>query len=207
MTGHKKTAAISGDHEYRPWPELRHAAASLRKIAAHYEPGSAYTIMAALVMMAFSVEAFVQTLGPEVLSEEWTQEQHPAERWKVTKKLKVIGRRLGVPVDYGKSPWQDIKALLSARDDLAHAKPTLRGASGRVEILPSGEVAPDAFRPLLIEKYQPFHNLDVLNRLAQVIDHALLTLWVAAGKDERRFTMHGASAYVVTVEEPGSVAR
>lgn len=207
MTGDKKTAAISGDHDYRPWPELRHAAASLRKIAANYEPGSAYTIMAALVMMAFSVEAFVQTLGPEVLSDEWTQEERPAERWKVTKKLKEIGRKLGVPVDYGESPWQDIKALFEARDDLAHAKPALREASGRVEILPGGGVAPDAFRPLLIERYQPFHNLDVLNRLAQVIDHELLTLWIAAGKDERRFTMHGASAYVVTMEESGSVTR
>jgi len=67
MISEKKAAAISGDHDYRPWPELRHAAASLRKIAAEYKPGSAHTTTAALVMMAFSVEAFVQTLGPEVL--------------------------------------------------------------------------------------------------------------------------------------------
>lgn len=207
MASDRKTAAISGDHDYRPWPELRHAAASLRMTAERYEPGSAYTIMAALVMMAFSVEAFIQTLGPEVLKEEWTQEEYPAERWKVTKKLKEVGRRLGVPVDYGTSPWQDIKALFEARDDLAHAKPALREASGRVEISSGGEVAPDAFRPLLNEKYQPFHNLDMLNRLAPVIDNALLSLWVAAGNDERRFTMHGASAYVVTMEESGSINR
>ena len=203
MLSEKKTAAIIGDHDYRPWPELRHAAASLRKIAAEYEPGSAHTTTAALVMMAFSVEAFVQTLGPGVLKEEWTQGKRPAERWPVTQKLKEIGRKLSVRVDYGKCPWKDIKDLLEARDDLAHAKPALREASGTIEVLPGGGVAPDAFRPPLIERYEPFHNLDVLNRLARVIDDALLPLWVAAGNDKRTFTMHGASGYVVTIGASG----
>ena len=89
------------------------------------------------------------------------------------------------------------------RDDLAHAKPALRKASGTTEVLPGGAVAPDALRPLIVEKYQPFHDLDVLNRLAQLIDEALLPLWVAAGNDKLTFTMHGASAYVATMERSG----
>jgi len=68
-----------GRAPYASWPAMCHAAASLRNTARDHRVGSNHTISAALVMTAFSVEAFIQTIGPEVLPETWDAGDKPVE--------------------------------------------------------------------------------------------------------------------------------
>jgi hypothetical protein len=182
---------------YAPWPVMRHAAASLRKTAREHRVGSNHTISAALVMTAFSVEAFIQTVGPEVLPDTWIAGDKPVERWRVLDKLKAIGKATEIAVDYGSLPWSNIKELFQARDRLAHAKPDDREFELIVSV-PDGADERDVLTAALEEQFQPLHNLDKLDALAQEIDGALLAVWVAAGHDEFSFTWHGMNSWSLT---------
>jgi hypothetical protein len=156
--------------------------------------------MAALVVVAaFSVEAFVQTLGPPVLRARWTEGEGPMERWSVKDKLKAIGKAVGVAVDYGKSPWSDIKSLLEARDDLAHAKPATQLVTSTIKVPPDGKLPADLIGPLVAQKYRPLHDLAELERVANLIDDALLPMWTGAGNPASTFGIHGTSSYVVSI--------
>ena len=180
----------AGSAPYLPWPEMRHSAKTLRKIAREFPLGSAHTISAVVVMTAFSVEAFCQTLGPVVLREKWTNGRRPAERWPVLDKLREIGKATGNPVDYGKEPWNRIADLFKARDLLAHAKPDPRKFDREFEV-PEGVDPIDAVYASLKIEFQPLHNLQKLDSLAAEIDSALLPIWVAAGNSDYSFTWHG----------------
>lgn len=109
---------IKGKSRYLPWPELYHSARSLFAVAREYKPGSAHVVTAAVVLSAFAVEGFCQTLGPQVLRETWDAPKQPStgqgsevgskkakkfgdERLPVCDKLKKIGKACGVSVDYG----------------------------------------------------------------------------------------------------------
>ena len=186
-----------GRAPYAPWPAMRHAAASLRKVAHEHQMGSNHTVSAALVMTAFSVEAFIQSVGPEVLPETWNAGDKPVERWRVLDKLKAIGAATGVAIDFGSSPWSGIKELFQARDRLAHAKPNDREFDFIVTI-PDGADEWDVVNAAVEEKFQPLHDLDKLDALAKEIDVALLAIWVAAGHDEFSFTWHGMSYWSLT---------
>jgi hypothetical protein len=186
-----------GRAPYAPWPAMRHAAASLRNTARKHPVGSNHTISAALVMTAFSVEAFIQTIGPEVLPDTWDVGEKPVERWRVLDKLKAIGKATGVAVDFGVPPWSGIKELFQARDRLAHAKPDHREFELMLTI-PDGADEREVLAAALEEQFQPLHNLDRLDALAQEIDQELLTIWTAAGHDEFSFTWHGMNSWSLT---------
>jgi hypothetical protein len=186
-----------GRAPYAPWPVMRHAAASLRKVAREHQRGSNHTISAALVMTAFSVEAFIQSVGPGVLHDTWTAGDKPVERWRVLDKLKAVGNATGIAVDFGSSPWSGIKDLFQARDRLAHAKPDDREFDFIVTI-PDGADEWDVVNAAVEEQFQPLHNLDKLDALAQEIEGALLGIWVAAGHDEHSFTWHGMNSWSLT---------
>ena len=186
-----------GRAPYAPWPAMRHAAASLRKTARDHRVGSNHTISAALVMTAFSVEAFIQTIGPEVLPDTWDAGDKPVERWRVLDKLKAIGNATHIAVDFGASPWSGIKELFHARDRLAHPKPDDREFELMLTI-PDGADEREVLAAALEEQFQPLHNLDKLDALAREIDAALLTMWMAAGHDEFSFTWHGMNSWSLT---------
>ncbi len=109
---------LKGRTNYLPWPELYHSARSLFDVAREYKPGSAHVATAAVVLSAFAVEGFCQTLGPQVLHASWNPPAQPQagqddgglcikvkkfgdERLPVCDKLKKIGKACGVQVDYG----------------------------------------------------------------------------------------------------------
>jgi hypothetical protein len=187
MEPNLSTFIVEGHFDYRPWPEIRHTALVLRKLARKHRQGSRHT---AVVLTAFSVEGFCQTLGPEVLANIWFRKKKPAEGFGVLTKLKMIGKQCGVHVDYQDFPWIEIKKLFDARDMIAHPKPTRRGVS-RVVIAPVDADPRDLFYGVLNEEYEPTHNVEALDKLAEVVDAALLSIWVGAEKPEAAFLIHG----------------
>ncbi|GLQ87323.1 hypothetical protein [Dyella flagellata] len=146
-------------------------------------------------MTAFSVEAFIQTIGPEVLPTTWIT----IERKSVLHKLKEIGKATGITVDYGTLPWNLIKELFDARNRLAHAKPADREFEFILEI-PDGADEHDVLTAKLEEEFQPLHKLDKLDALAKTIDEALLLIWISAGYEDFSFTSNGMNSWSFTAE-------
>lgn len=194
---HMTRYRIEGTFPYLPWPEMRHAAWSLRRIAREHPRGSAHTISAAVVMTAFSVEAFCQTVGPQVLVDIWTSGKYPAERWSVLDKLKEIGKRTGSTINYGEAPWSEIKELFKARDRLAHAKPE-EGKVDRIIDVPDGIDVVDYYDEIREREFQSLHDVDRLERLAGDIDTALLPIWIAAGNTEGSFIWKGLRHFKIS---------
>lgn len=196
---------FEGEQDYLPFPHILHAAATLRRLARNTEKGRYHIESAALVMTAFSVEAFCQTLGPDVLGASWTTapagSKRPIERWSVTDKLKAIGREVGVPVDLGQEPWSKVVSLMAARDELAHAKHL---SSERTNInltleVPDAADPYDVIREYLRRQLFPLHNIDALDAIAADIEAGLQSLWIAAKKPAHTFGRSGITSWSATV--------
>jgi len=188
---------VSGHYRYLPWPEMRHAAAALRHVAHTHVEGSAHVITACVVLTAFSVEGFCQTLGPEIFKAEW-EGRGGKERLPVLKKLKAIGHALGVKVIYGEKPWSAIREVMEARDELAHPKPAVRKTDEVIRTAGNLDTR-DQLHVLLNAKYKPLHNLEALANAARNIDEGLLQIWIAFGESEHTFKMPGGSVWSKTL--------
>jgi hypothetical protein len=190
--------SVQGEDDYRPWPELRHTAFVLRKIAREMEQGSVHTIRAALVFTAFSIEGFLQTLGPEAFGVGWPK----IERKGFKEKVAALASHYGIVAAWDSTPWREMESLIVARNSLAHAKPEER--TFEVEMSESDFNAADGTMHSRIRAYHsPLENLARLDEMAALVDKALLSIWVAAGKNEHAFTMHGTSIYSATAIRPG----
>jgi len=199
---------FEGEQHYLPFPHIHHAAATLRKLARTTDLGRNHLESAALVMTAFAVEAFCQTLGPQVLGSDWTNppqgSKRPIERWSVADKLKAIGRAVGVPVDLGQAPWSLVVDLMTARDELAHAK-HLSSARTTINLtldVPASVDPYDVIRHHLRDQMFPLHNITVLDSLAAEIDAGLRRLWTAAGHPDHAFDQAGMTHWTGTAVPP-----
>jgi hypothetical protein len=183
---------LQGLQFFRPWPELHHTAEVLCRVAEAVEKGSAHVARAALVFTAFSIEAFVQQVGPMVLGVNWSKR---LERKGPLQKLHRIAEHVGIPVDLALSPWPEMEALFSARDDLAHAKP----ADRPIDAIVSAEAVNDLFFVTrhIRDEYHPLESISRLRNIAEISDALLIEIWVAAGQDRHTFLMFGAATWHV----------
>jgi len=84
------------------------------------QEGQLYTVMAALIFCAFTLEAYINHLGAA---------RHPdwetRERKKPAKdKLKELAKEVGITADFGKSPYSSMRSLFTFRDTIAHGRTT-----------------------------------------------------------------------------------
>jgi len=187
-----KRLRVKGQYNYEAWQEMAHAARSVRAVAREYLPGSAHTTTAAVVMTAFSVEAFCQTLGPAILGAEWK------DRSTVKDKIKAIARKVGLKADFGASPWSDVQRLMEARDAHAHAKPHAREIDSVVEVEEDVD-ARELLNKEMQRHYLPLHDLDELDRVADAIEAALLEIWTAAGRRAVEFKRLSRQSWSVSL--------
>ncbi|MEW9571327.1 hypothetical protein ABQJ54_06165 [Rhodanobacter sp. Si-c] len=194
---------FKGEQPYLPFPHIHHAAKTLRKLAGTTEMGRYHLESAALVMTAFAIEAFCQTLGPEVFGEKWTNPPdggRAMERCSVKAKLKAIGETVNVPVSFGLRPWSLIAELMQARDDLAHGKP-LPPELTKIDVtldVPDGIDPYDLVRAHMRNLMFPMHRIDRLETAADEIDTGLRRLWVAAGNPDYTFAQGSMSSWSAT---------
>jgi hypothetical protein len=95
--------------------------------------GSLFEWMAAAVFSAFSLEAYLNHLGPERFRC-WDD----LERLSVDAKFSLILESLGKRADFSCRPFQTIKTLFRLRNQLAHGK-TERAAEETIQALAPGE--------------------------------------------------------------------
>ncbi|MFP3745518.1 hypothetical protein SB816_20795 [Achromobacter sp. SIMBA_011] len=184
--------AIRDDHDYKPIADLRHGARVLLEDARQHPEGSHYKWMSAVVLLASTVEAFCQTLGPEVLKEMWDTGRNPIEKKAgPLKKLELIAKRAKVFKGHEDPRWQLLSEVFDARNGFAHPKPATMRSVCIVECrydelnLRSAEAIRNFRFPLL--------NPTRLDEVAAAVDAVLLEIWLALGKRQHDLYMQGIS--------------
>lgn len=191
---------LKGRSRYLPWPELHHAARSLFAVAREYPPGSAHVATAAVVLSAFAVEGFCQTVGPVILADTWLTGEKPDESLGIRAKLKKIGKASGVAVDYGKQPWKGVAELFAARNELAHAKPKLFEVSEMLT-LQADEDPRFHLHEALRRKHRPLHDVDRLEALMKEIDAGLREIWAGAAMQPSNMNLMSGSQWSWSIAE------
>ncbi len=113
----KPIVAVEKEREVRTYHSLWQTSQCLLEKGQADSTGSFYQFMASLVFTAFTLEAYLNHIGPEVFKC-WDD----LERLGPRQKLNVIAERLQVDVNYGHRPWQVMKRLFGFRSDIAHGK-------------------------------------------------------------------------------------
>lgn len=105
------------EREVKTYTELWHTSWCLLEQGREQERGCAHQFRASIVFTAFTMEAYLNHIGPQIFKCWDSIENLPP-----TKKLNIIAEKLNVQVDYGKHPWQVMKNLFSFRNTIAHGK-------------------------------------------------------------------------------------
>jgi hypothetical protein len=113
----KRKVRIIRRRDVHTYCELWSAAYSLLLQGRSEEEGSYYQFMGSLVFTAFSLEAFLNHIGPKLFMS-WSDHERLGPR----EKLDLVACRVGVKVNYGQRPWQIMKKLFEFRNDVAHGK-------------------------------------------------------------------------------------
>ncbi|MEZ2297292.1 hypothetical protein [Variovorax sp. RCC_210] len=192
----KKEFGISIERDFKPFPVLWHASACLRDIREDGGTGSYWAGLGALVTLAFAIEGFCQTEGPQVFEGNWLSGKK-VEREPVYEKFKLIGKAVGANVNYGALPWSDVRRVLRARDSLAHPRPAKRQGSARLAISPD-EHPIDAAAHLVMEPWEHLLELKAAKKIADNVDSAIKQIWSRMGRKPWDLHMHGTTSYVMS---------
>lgn len=113
----KSKVLVTKEREVKTYAEMWHTSACLLKKGQEDQKGSNHQWMGSLVFTAFTLEAYLNHIGPKVIKC-WGD----IERLGPHEKLSIIAEMLKVDIKYGKRPWQVMKQLFGFRNDLAHGK-------------------------------------------------------------------------------------
>ncbi len=108
---------MEGDLTFHTYAYLLHASNSLFLIAKEHAPGSNHARISAVLFSAFAIEAYLNHIG-NLKVENWQK----LDRLNWRDKMKIIGEKVGVQVDYGKPPFQAVVLIFQFRDRLAHGR-------------------------------------------------------------------------------------
>jgi hypothetical protein len=114
-------AALEVEHEDLIHNDLGSAAHYLtariaERLAREDHEGLFLEMIAAVTMIAFSLEAYLNFIGAEAVGR-WE------ERQRTRTKLPTICASLGLAPDFTKRPYVTVKQLFDLRDEFAHGKP------------------------------------------------------------------------------------
>ncbi len=197
----KRNVRVSGSADYRPWPELNHAARSLRRMAREEGGFRLHLMTGSLVLTAMAVEAFCATVGPKALPEAWHHGRVPVFRKPLARQLELIGAGIGVVVDFDQEPWASVWQLLEARSDLLVPKPGM-GVDEIVSVDVDADARFDAHMASQAQ-HRILHGIADLDRVAGEVNRGLLHLWDAIGGDELALNVLEAGQWTVTESSGG----
>jgi len=115
----RRNVSIEKERHVVTYAELWHTSLCLLKQGQAQEEGSFHQFMGSLVFTAFSLEAYLNHIGPKLFQ---VQCWNGLERLTPQDKLNVIAEKIGLAIDYGKRPWGIMKELFGFRNDVAHGK-------------------------------------------------------------------------------------
>ncbi len=188
-----KNAVYSGTREVRTYVDLAHGADVLIGKAEKDAEGSYYTTMSALLLIAFTFEAYLNHLGAKTHS--FWEEIEPIN---VVDKYSVLCKTLNVCPDVSKRPYQTLKDLFKFRNAIAHGKSQILEETKRVGALDDPyDHSPKAHW----EEFSVLHNA---KRAKSDVVEIIAELHKAAGLGDYPF-IHGIAFGSLSLEPPAVI--
>jgi hypothetical protein len=164
----KRKVAVDKEREVKTYAEMWHTSRCLLEKGLEDPKGSFHQFMASLVFTAFTLEAYLNHIGPKVFRC-WED----LERLGPREKLNVIAERFQVDINYGKRPWQVMGQLFGFRNDIAHGKSEVVKISSVVPIHKHSDDRVGDFARTGWEKYCTGENARKAREDVEKIVHAI----------------------------------
>lgn len=110
-----KNAIFESQREIKTFVDLFHGSDVLLKHSKEIKEGGYFTIMASLLLTAFTFEAYLNHIGKENIS--FWQE---IEKVSIFNKYKILCTEFSLTVNTGARPYQTFKSLFKFRNSIAH---------------------------------------------------------------------------------------
>lgn len=186
-------STVSRSRAVNMFGELSHANRVLLENAKRQNDGYFYEIMCCIVVAAFKHEAFINHLGFKLLPN-WNE----LERKRHSDKQDAILTKLGLTIDRSRRPFQTLRDLFHARDELAHGKPQLLTHDSVVE---SGS-REQMRRRKPLTKWESICTLEFAQRACDDTEEIAELLWKSAGFDLRYLRARGHSYSISEIPRP-----
>jgi hypothetical protein len=191
--GDKRKVKIKKERKVVTYVELSHTSWCLLKKGQDDAEGSTHQFMGSLVFTAFSLEAYLNHIGPKVFRN-WVA----LERLGPQDKLDIIAEKIGLHVDYGKRPWGIMKELFGFRNDIAHGKSI---EIAEEQIVPIGK-EDDCIRQFAKTKWEKFCTRQNAERARDDVKEIVKALHAKAEiKDEFPFVGGFQEAQATLLDE------
>lgn len=164
----KRKVVVSKEREVKTYAEMWHTSHCLLQKGIEDPKGCFHQYMASLVFTAFTLEAYLNHIGPKVF-ECWGDLERLAPR----EKLNKVAEKLQVGIDYGMRPWQVMKHLFGFRNDIAHGKSEIIKTDALVPFHKFSDDHFDKFSRTDWEKYCSKENAKKAREDVEKIIHAL----------------------------------
>lgn len=174
-----KDAFFEGEREVRTFVDLSHGADVLLKMAKADDRGSYYTTMSALLLRAFTFEAYLNHLGSERISF-WPE----IDAIRVMDKYAVLCKSLAITPDFSKRPYQTLIQVLRFRNSIAHGKSVVLRASKAVS------ATDDPYAHMPRADWEEYSTPENAEKAQKDVSDVIVEMHRAAGKGDYPF-IHG----------------
>lgn len=185
-----KDAIYKGSREVRTFVDLNHGVNVLIQKTEEEEKGSYYTTMGALLLSAFTFEAYLNHLGDRTLKF-WSE----IESIKVMEKYAVLCKHLNLSPDFSRRPNQTLSSLFRFRNAIAHGKSQILEETKEV----SSQDEPYRHSPKA--HWEEYCTLDNAKRAKDDISKVIEELHIAAGLGDYPF-IHGVGTGSLSMKPP-----
>ena len=185
-----KDAIYEGTREVRTFVDLAHGADVLIMKTEQEEKGSYYTIMSALLLTAFTFEAYLNHLGDKTIK--FWEEIEPI---KVMDKYSVLCKNLNICPDFSKRPYQTLKALFKFRNAIAHGKSQILQETKDVSSLD------EPYQHSPKTHWEEFSVLENAKRAKEDVAQIITELHRTAGLGDYPF-IHGVAVGSLSIKTP-----
>lgn len=180
-----RDAIYEGERELRTYVTLYYASDALVNKAESEVKGRYYTSMSALILSAFTFEAYLNHLGAKKLKY-WAD----IESARVMGKYAILCSHYNLSPDQSRRPYQTLKKLIDFRNALAHGKS--RKLPVKKKISPEDELK-DHSRKALWEQYCTSDNA---KKARDDVSRVIRELHSAAGLGKNPFE-HGLTRFSI----------
>jgi len=183
-----KDAIYEGTREVRTFVDLAHGADVMIMKTEQDLKGSYYTTMSALLMSAFTFEAYLNHLGEKSIK--FWEEIEPI---KISDKYSVLCKQFNISPDFSKRPYQTLKSLIKFRNSIAHGKSQI--LQERKEVSSKDE----PYEHIPKAHWEEYCNLENAKKAKDDISLIITELHIAAGLGDYPF-IHGAGIGSLTIK-------
>ena len=177
----QQKVSVSKKREIKTYAELWQTSYCLLQKGIEEPKGCSHQFRASLVFTAFTLEAYLNHIGPKVLKC-WDD----LERLGPREKLNIIAERLKINIDYGNQPWQIVRQLFGFRNKIVHGKSKEIQAD---EVIPLDNFSDTQFGEFIRIEWEEYCTRENAEKARSEVEKIVLTLYENGRfKDDYPFT-------------------